>query len=90
MDTDGTQNQISGGESHTVIQAGTTGPIQNNNQITNAPQINGDNAKQRNTETVVNIATPGSVVGIQCGGDIVGSTVTVNSPTVDPRFSHSF
>ncbi|MBD3004685.1 hypothetical protein [Streptomyces sp. 5-10] len=29
--------------------------------------------------TVVNYASPGSVVGIQCGGDIVGSTVTVSN-----------
>lgn len=36
-------------------------------------------AKKNNDDaTVVNIATPGSVVGIQCGGSIVGSTVTVN------------
>ncbi|WP_405536913.1 hypothetical protein [Streptomyces antimycoticus] len=34
--------------------------------------------KQNNDDTVVNYASPGSVVGIQCGGDIVGSTVTVN------------
>ncbi|MCO8302823.1 hypothetical protein [Streptomyces sp. RKCA744] len=33
---------------------------------------------QRDTETVVNIASPGSVVGIQCGGSISGSTVVVN------------
>ncbi|WP_413800204.1 hypothetical protein [Streptomyces iranensis] len=40
-------------------------------------------AKNRNDDnTVVNIATPGSVVGIQCGGDIVGSTVTVDGSTV--------
>ncbi|MFI0769639.1 hypothetical protein ACH4TQ_32825 [Streptomyces sp. NPDC021218] len=40
-------------------------------------------AKNRNNDdTVVNIATPGSVVGIQCGGSIVGSTVTVNGSTV--------
>jgi hypothetical protein len=39
--------------------------------------------KNRDDATVVNIATPGSVVGIQCGGDIVGSTVTVNGNSVD-------
>lgn len=44
MDTDSTQNQISGGESHTVIQAGTTGPITTGDQISNTPQIIGDNA----------------------------------------------
>jgi hypothetical protein len=37
---------------------------------------------RKNDNTVVNVATPGSVVGIQCGGDIVGSTVTVNGSTV--------
>ncbi|MFE2024607.1 hypothetical protein ACFW9V_05550 [Streptomyces hygroscopicus] len=35
-------------------------------------------AKNQRTETVVNIASPGSVVGIQCGGSISGSTVVVN------------
>lgn len=38
--------------------------------------------KNQDTDaTVVNVATPGSVVGIQCGGDIVDSTVTVNGDT---------
>ncbi|MGW3566668.1 hypothetical protein ACWDSL_22810 [Streptomyces sp. NPDC000941] len=42
-------------------------------------------AKNRNNndETVVNYAAPGSVVGIQCGGSISGSTVVVNGSTVD-------
>jgi hypothetical protein len=39
--------------------------------------------KNRNDDsTVVNIASPGSVVGIQCGGDVAGSTVVVNGTTV--------
>ncbi|MFJ2199394.1 hypothetical protein [Streptomyces violaceusniger] len=37
---------------------------------------------RKNDDTVVNVASPGSVVGIQCGGDIVGSTVTVDGSTV--------
>ncbi|MGW3427516.1 hypothetical protein ACWDHW_06105 [Streptomyces melanosporofaciens] len=38
--------------------------------------------KRKNTDdAVVNVASPGSVVGIQCGGSIVGSTVTVNGST---------
>ncbi|MFF6847123.1 MULTISPECIES: hypothetical protein [Streptomyces] len=42
------------------------------------------NRNNDNTDnTVVNVATPGSVVGIQCGGSIVGSTVTVNGSTAD-------
>ncbi|MCP9209674.1 hypothetical protein [Streptomyces cucumeris] len=42
------------------------------------------NRKNDNDEddTVVNVASPGSVVGIQCGGSIVGSTVNVNGSTV--------
>ncbi|MGW3427944.1 hypothetical protein ACWDHW_08305 [Streptomyces melanosporofaciens] len=41
-------------------------------------------AKKKNTDdTVVNIATPGSVVGTQCGGSISGSTVTVNGSTTN-------
>ncbi|ATL80259.1 hypothetical protein [Streptomyces malaysiensis] len=42
-------------------------------------------AKNRNDDndnTVVNIATPGSVVGIQSGDSVIGSTVTVNGSTV--------
>lgn len=41
MDTEGTDNQITGGEAHTVVQAGTTGPI---NITNNSPQVTGDNA----------------------------------------------
>ncbi|MFD5384278.1 hypothetical protein ACFWMG_04775 [Streptomyces sp. NPDC127074] len=44
MSTDGTQNQISGGDAHTVIQAGTTGPIQvGSGDQFNGVQLNGDN-----------------------------------------------
>ncbi|WP_438479060.1 hypothetical protein [Streptomyces asiaticus] len=41
-------------------------------------------AKKRNNtdDTVVNYASPGSVVGVQCGGSIVGSTVTVDGSDV--------
>ncbi|MFK4188218.1 hypothetical protein ACI2L4_30080 [Streptomyces sparsogenes] len=39
--------------------------------------------KNRDDATVTNYAAPGSVVGIQCGGDIVGTTVTVNGSTAD-------
>jgi hypothetical protein len=37
-----------------------------------------EKSKDTSTKTVVNIASPGSVVGFQCGGDITGSTVVVN------------
>lgn len=36
------------------------------------------NRGKDDTETVVNYAGPGSVVGIQCGGSVTGSTVVVN------------
>ncbi|MFF4484695.1 hypothetical protein ACFY1A_48210 [Streptomyces sp. NPDC001520] len=39
--------------------------------------------KRKNDDAVVNIATPGSVVGIQSGGSISGSAVTVNGPTTN-------
>ncbi|CAM5667590.1 hypothetical protein [Streptomyces mordarskii] len=46
--------------------------------------------KNRNNDdnTVVNIAAPGSVVGIQCGGSIVDTTVTVNGSrsTIDDQY----
>lgn len=34
--------------------------------------------KNRDESTVVNHAAPGSVVGIQCGGNISGTNVVVN------------
>jgi hypothetical protein len=41
-----------------------------------------NNRKNDNDDnTVVNYASPGSVVGIQCGGSIVGSTVTLDGST---------
>ncbi|MDT0445963.1 hypothetical protein [Streptomyces johnsoniae] len=38
--------------------------------------------KKTKNATVVNVATPGSVVGIQSGGDVNGNTVVVNGNTV--------
>lgn len=36
------------------------------------------NQSRDTDDTVVNYASPGSVVGIQCGGSVSGSTVVVN------------
>jgi hypothetical protein len=38
--------------------------------------------KKKNEPTVVNYASPGSIIGIQCGGSVAGSTVIVNDTTV--------
>ncbi|MGW7617401.1 hypothetical protein ACWGLG_16345 [Streptomyces antimycoticus] len=44
MNADEISNEITGGDAHTVIQAGTTGPINANTTVNNSPQITGDNA----------------------------------------------
>lgn len=46
--------------------------------------------RKNNDDTVVNIATPGSVVGIQSGGSIVGSTVTVNGTTTRAEIDRQY
>lgn len=38
--------------------------------------------KDKKSPKVVNVADPGSVVGIMSGGSVVGNTVTVNGSTV--------
>lgn len=48
--------------------------------------------KNRNNDdnTVVNYASPGSVVGIQSGGSIVNSTVTVNGSTTRAEIDRQY